>query len=278
MQHSARPLRLARPAPAADGGYGGQSWPLAIAHRGGAGLGVENTVEAFARSVSLGLDYLETDVRVTADGVLVAFHDDRLDRLTDLRGRVDRTPWSQLRRARVRTAQGDDGRVHPLADLLEQFPDSKFAIDLKSTSAIAPLAKVLRDTRSESRVCLAGAWDGWLSQARALVGPQLATALGWRSLGALVSCAKAGVRPPARVATGQFVHVPVSLGRVPVLAERLVTMAHELRLRLIAWTVDDPQRMRSLLDLGVDGIITDRPDVLRDVLVSRGQWRAPAPA
>jgi glycerophosphoryl diester phosphodiesterase len=265
-------------APALPGGYGGGTWPLAIAHRGGAGLGVENTVETFARSVSLGFDYLETDVRVTSDGVLVAFHDDRLSRVTDLRGRIERTPWSVLRQARVRTSLGDDGRVHPLADLLEAFPDSKFAIDLKSTAAIAPLAKVLRDTRSQGRVCLAGAWDGWLSQARALIGPQLVTALGWRSLGTLVSCAKAGVRPPARVATGQFVHVPVSLGRVPVLAERLVTVAHDLGLRLVAWTVDDPARMRSLLDLGVDGIITDRPDVLREVLVARGQWRLPSAA
>lgn len=99
------------------------------------------------------------------------------------------------------------------------------------------------------------------------------TALGWRSLAVLVACAKAGVRPPLGVATGEFVHVPVSVGRVPLVAERLVQMAADLGVRVLAWTVDEPALMHRLLDLGVDGVITDRPDLLREVLVRRGQWR-----
>ena len=252
-----------------DGGYGTDLGPYAIAHRGGAGLAPENTFEAFSRSVALGVRYLETDVRLTADGVLVAFHDERVDRVTDLRGRVDRLTWSDLRRASV----DGGGPVMRLDDLLHAFPDTHFAVDLKTGAGIEPLARVLRDAAAVSRVCVAGAWDRWLADLRTACGPRLRTALGWRSLATLVGCATAGVRPPLGVATGEFVHVPASLGRVPLVAERLVRTAADLGVRVLVWTVDEPVLMHRLLDLGVDGIMTDRPDVLREVLVQRGQWR-----
>lgn len=253
----------------ADGGYGTDAGPYAIAHRGGAGLAPENTFEAFSRSVALGVRYLETDVRLTADGVLVAFHDERLDRVTDRRGRVDRTPWPELRAARV----SGGGPVLTLAELLEAFPREHFAIDLKTSDGIEPLAKVLVDCHAVQRVCVAGAWDGWLAHLRERCGPGLRTALGWRSLTTLVACAKTGVRPPVSIATGEWVHVPVSLGRVPMVAERLVQMAADLDVRVLVWTVNEAASMRRLLDLGVDGVITDHPDLLREVLVRRGEWR-----
>jgi glycerophosphoryl diester phosphodiesterase len=85
-------------------------------------------------------------------------------------------------------------------------------------------------------------------------------------------CARAGVRPPRALANAPFAHVPVKLGRVPIFVERLVAMSHDLGIRLVTWTVDEPLVMRYLLDAGVDAIITDHPDVLREVLVSRDQW------
>lgn len=253
-----------------DGGYGSEPGPYVVAHRGGAGLAPENTYEAFSRSVSLGVSYLETDVRLTADGVLVAFHDERVDRVTDLRGRVDRLPWAALKAAQVHGG----GAVMTLAELLAAFPHQRFAIDLKASDCIGALTQVLQASRSVERVCVAGAWDGVLARLREACGPGLRTALGWRSLTTLVACAKAGVRPPPWVATGEFVHVPISLGRVPLVAERLVRMGADLGVGVVVWTVDDPQLMHRLLDLGVDGIITDRPDLLREVLVQRGEWPA----
>lgn len=252
-----------------DGGYGTDAGPYAVAHRGGAGLAPENTFAAFDRSVALGVRYLETDVQLTADGVLVAFHDERVDRVTDRHGRVDRLTWSQLRTATVTGG----GAVLSLTELLDAFPSMHFAVDLKTSSGIGPLTKVLKDLGAVERVCVAGAWDGWLAHLREACGPGLRTALGWRSLTTLVTCAKAGVRPPVSVATGEFVHVPVSLGRVPLVADRLVRMAADLGVRVMVWTVNEPPLMHRLLDLGVDGVITDRPDVLREVLVQRGQWR-----
>ena len=132
-------------------------------------------------------------------------------------------------------------------------------------------SEVLRRRGVAERVCIAGAWDGWLGQVRREV-PEVRTALGWRSLTVLLSCARSGLRPPRALATAPFAHVPVKLGRFPIFVERLAAMSHDIGVRVVTWTVDDPVVIRRLLDVGVDAIITDRPDVLREVLVSRNQW------
>ncbi|NEE00778.1 glycerophosphodiester phosphodiesterase family protein [Phytoactinopolyspora halotolerans] len=254
--------------------YGSDDGFLAIAHRGGAGLAPENTVAAFSRAYALGYRYLETDVRVTADGVCLAFHDAKLGRVTDGRGQVVRHTWDDVRRLAV----GGTEPVARLDDVLLAFPDACFIIDVKDEAAIEPLADVLRRTGAAARVCLAGAWDGWLTQLRAAVGPELTCALGWRALVSWLGCARLRVAAPRRVMTGEFAHVPLRLGRVPVFMDRLVTRAHQRGLRLVVWTVDDPDVMRRLIAAGVDGIITDRPDVLREVMIAEGIWHAPTPS
>ncbi len=251
--------------------YGARPGVLAIAHRGGAGLGAENTMDAFARSYALGLRYLETDVRQSADGELVVFHDARLDRVTDGRGPLSKATAADLRRLLV------DG-AHPiptLADVLQNFPDAYFTIDLKDESAGETLARVLIDTGSADRVCVAGAWDKSLRRLRELVGPDLNTALGWRDLATLVACTHARVRVPGPRFSGGFAHVPLRIGRLPVYGDRLIARAREMGIATIVWTVDDPDQMQRLLDSGVDGIITDRPDLLREVLIARDQWTPP---
>jgi glycerophosphoryl diester phosphodiesterase len=250
--------------------YGAEPGVLAIAHRGGAGLGAENTMAAFARSYALGLRYLETDVRLTADGVLVVFHDAGLDRVTNGRGPVARSTAAQLRALRV-------AGTHPiptLVDVLAAFPDAYFTIDLKDERACAPLARVLIETRSAHRVCVAGAWDSWLRRLRGQVGPQLCTALGWRDLTVLVASSRARVGARMRL-NGTFAHVPLRIGRLPVYGERLIAQARGLGIGTVVWTVDDPDEMHRLLDAGVAGIISDRPDLLREVLIARDQWIAP---
>jgi glycerophosphoryl diester phosphodiesterase len=252
-------------------GYAGDGGPYAVAHRGGAGLAPENTLAAFERSYALGVRYLETDVRVTADGVPVAFHDAHLRRTTGARGRIADLTHAQLRALRV----GGEP-VPTLAEVLERFPDARFTIDLKVPRSLGPLAGVLRATGAADRVCLAGAADGLLAEARDVLGPAVTTALGWQSLTHLAVCARTGRRPRG-IPAAQFAHVPLKLGRVPVFVDRLVAMVHGLGLRVLVWTVDDPALMHRLLDAGVDGAITDRPDVLREVLVARDEWRAPRP-
>jgi glycerophosphoryl diester phosphodiesterase len=247
--------------------YGRPIEPLAIAHRGGAALAPENTLIAFARATSLGFRYLETDVRVTSDGEVVCFHDATLDRVTDGRGRVQRHNLAQLRALRVYGS----AQIPTLAEVLRAFPDSNFTIDLKDEAAIEPLARVLRNEPWPTRLCIAGSWDGWLSRLARLV-PGVHTALGWRSLSNLVWRSHMGQPFRQGLAAAPFAHVPIRLGSVPIIVPSLVTNAHDLGVRVVVWTVDSPTLMHRLFDAGVDGIITDRPDVLREVLIARGNW------
>lgn len=250
-------------------GYRDVHRPFVAAHRGGAGLGPENTPAAFVRALDLGAHVLETDVRVTADGVVVAFHDDDLDRVTDLVGPVAATTWDVLRRARVRVdgVPGTD-RVARLEDVLAGTGDALLAVDVKTRDVVRPLAAVLRRSGAAHRVCVAGAWDGWLTAVRDQTGPDLTTALGWRAVTALVACARLGVRPPPELAGhASFVHLPWRLGRHDLLADevlrrRVVDAAAGLGLGVVAWTVDDPARADALVRDGVAGVITDRPDLL----------------
>lgn len=252
--------------------YGEESGPLAIAHRGGMALGPENTLAAFGRATALGLRYLETDVHTTRDGELVCFHDPTLVRVTGHPGRVRDLDLAAVRRLRV---HGTD-QVPTLAEALHAFPESRFAIDLKDERSVGAMARLLHANPGwAARVCVAGAWARWLARLQDEV-PGVTTALGWRSLTTLVACSRGGVRLP--VGAGAFAHVPLRLGRLPVHSAKVLARAHDLGIRVVVWTVDDPAVMRVLLDAGVDGIITDRPDVLRDVLIERGQWLPLAPA
>jgi glycerophosphoryl diester phosphodiesterase len=132
---------------------------------------------------------------------------------------------------------------------------------------------VLRRTGAAERVCVAGAWDGWIEAVRAEV-PGVSTALGWRAQTALIAAGRTGVRPPRLIATGPYAHVAIRLGRVPIFAERLVSMAGDLGVKVIVWTVNDQPGMERLLDVGVRGLITDHPEVLRGTLEMRGEWAA----
>ncbi|GAB3664794.1 glycerophosphodiester phosphodiesterase [Nocardioides korecus] len=249
---------------------------IAMAHRGGAGhpdlVGAENTLFAFQHAVSLGYRYLETDVHTTSDGVLVAFHDDVLDRVTDTRGLVRDLTAEQVSLARIR----EEHPVPLMADLLEELPEARFNIDLKSAEAVEPLARLLESTGSESRVCIGSFSQRRLDAFRRASGDRVATSASPQEVGAFVASPSgrlARLLTRGRVAALQ---VPHRRGPVPVVTRELVRRAHAARAHVHVWTVDDPSEMEELLDLGVDGLITDRTDVLRDVLVRRGAWEDPA--
>ncbi|WP_031064802.1 glycerophosphodiester phosphodiesterase [Streptomyces sp. NRRL WC-3742] len=257
--------------------------PLAFAHRGGDLGHPENSLAAFEAAVALGYRYLETDVHATADGVLVAFHDTRLDRVTDRAGAVAELPWETVRRARI----GGTEPVPLLEDLLGAFPGARFNIDVKAAPAIGPLVEAIRRTDAWDRVCVGGFSDSRLAAVRAAAGPRLATSLGPREVarlrlssltgglvggrrGALLGGLLGGGAPYA----GICAQVPERHKGVRVVDRAFVRAAHRLGLQVHVWTVDDPTRIRALLDLGVDGIMADRIDVLRDVLGERGCWAA----
>ncbi|SER02705.1 glycerophosphoryl diester phosphodiesterase [Lentzea xinjiangensis] len=245
------------------------SRPRAFAHRGWHVddlTGMENSLSSFRRAVQEGYRYIETDVHATADGEVVVHHDHTLDRTTDGRGRVAELPWTEVRRARV----GGREPIARLADVLEELPDTFFNIDVKADSAVEPIITLLRRAKALHRVCLASFSDNRLARLRRRGGPGLLTSMGPRSAGALWA---AGRVPLAGLAVrGQVAQVPVNQGRLTVVDKRFVEAAHRRDLEVHVWTIDDEADMRALLDLGVDGLVTDRPDVLREVLRSRNSW------
>ena len=220
---------------------------------------------AFESAVSMGFRYLETDVHATADGVLVAFHDDRLDRMTDRNGLIGHLPWSVVRQARV----SGDHAIPQLEDLLGTWPEARVNIDPKHDDAVEPLVEVVKRTNSVDRVCVGAFSDRRLRRIRRLLGPALCTSLG--PLGVARLKAASGRLPAGRLPAA-CAQVPVATKGVTVVDRRFVEGAHDRGMQVHVWTIDDPVEMRRLLDLGVDGIMTDRPAVLRQVLVERGAW------
>lgn len=247
--------------------------PIAVAHRGGAGTHPENTLTAFVHAYGLGLRWFETDVRASADGVAVLHHDRTLRRLFGRDDAVADLTWDQLRS--LRTADGD--RLLRPVDLLQRLPDARVAVDVKDPAALPGLLADVRRAGAAARVCLAGAGDDVLACAAAQE-PGLTTALGWRSLVTFVAAARFRIPATAlarRPVQARWAHVPDRLLGAGVCTADVVARAADLGLHVMAWTVDDPERMHQLLDIGVRGLITDRPDLAREVLLARGAWRRP---
>jgi glycerophosphoryl diester phosphodiesterase len=241
--------------------------PLAFAHRGGAATGDENTAEAFARAVALGYRYLETDVQATRDGVAVVFHDATLDRVAGRPGTVASLTWRDLATVRV----GGAAAVPRLDEALAAWPEVRFNIDVKVEAAVVPTVAVIQRASVTDRVLLASFSDARLARLRALVGPAVATSLGQRGVARLRLASLTGtrLRLPDSVVAAQ---VPPRAYRLPVVDARFVRHAHRLGLQVHVWTIDDPAQIHRLLDLGVDGIMTDHVDVLREVYLARGAW------
>jgi len=242
--------------------------PLAIAHRGGSVDGIENTIAAFTRAVDLGYRYLETDVRVTADGELVAFHDPRLERVVGTDRRLRELTWAELSRLRV----GGREPVPRFAEVLKAFPDARLLVDPKCDDAVDPLITALRDHDALDRVCVGSFSDRRVRRVRAAFGDAVCTSMGpgealrlraaaWRLL-------PASAVPPGAAC----IQVPVRYGPVVFAEPRCIAFVHAHGLQVHVWTVNDRATMAHLLDLGVDGIITDELTTLRELLIARGRW------
>lgn len=244
--------------------------PRAFAHRGahdGRSV-VENTMEAFAAAVELGYRYVETDVHATADGVPVAFHDDRLDRVTDREGLISELPWREVARARV----GAGSSVPRLDDLLGTWPELRVNLDPKADHAVGPLIDALRRVGAVERVCIGAFSDRRIDRVRRALGPALCTGMGPREVARLRG---ASVGLPIGRFRGDCAQVPVRQGPVPIVDRRFVEAAHRHGVEVHVWTIDDPSEMAGLLDDGVDGIMTDEAGLLRDVLRDRDAWPTP---
>lgn len=240
--------------------------PLAFAHRGGAADGLENTVAQFRRAVELGYRYIETDVHATADGRLVAFHDATLDRVTDGAGRIADLPWEDVRQARVAGKEP----VPLFEELLETFPGVRWNVDVKAEPALRPLLDLIARTDAWERVCVGSFSEARLVRAQRLAGERLATSYGTR--GVLALRLRSWGVPAALRRSAVAAQVPLSHSGVPVVDPLFLRAAHARGLHVHVWTINEPESMHRLLDLGVDGIMTDHIDTLRKVMEERGVW------
>ena len=243
--------------------------PVAIAHRGGAAEHPENSMIAFEHAVNLGYRCIETDVRATRDGVAMVFHDENLDRLTDHTGPLVARDWAQLDDVRI---AGKEPIVR-LDDLLGAWPDIRLIIDPKSDDVVTSLIEVLRRTNARDRVCV-GSFSarrlrriraespGWTSCSPAEVVRLRAESWGVPTGKLAADCAQV---PPRHPLIGGL--------SIPVVDAAFLRAAHARGMPVQVWTVNDDAEMERLLDLGADGIMSDRVTALKDLFERRGLWR-----
>lgn len=241
--------------------------PIAFAHRGGASAAPENTLVAFQDAVDLGYRYVETDVHATSDGVLVAFHDNDLSRTCGVNKKISDVTWGELKEVRVNGSEP----IPLLADILGSWPDLKVNIDCKSEGALQPLIETVQQSRCLARVCIGSFSDSRMARIRGALGPDLCSSMPPREVAKMLAVTSmrlpTGARWVARAA-----QVPVKQGPIPVVTRAFVEKAHRLGIHVHVWTIDDPMEMTRLLDMGVDGIMTDDTRALRDVMRARGSW------
>lgn len=240
--------------------------PIAFAHRGGASDEPENTMPAFQRAVDLGYRYLETDVHATKDGVLLAFHDDDLQRTCGVAGRISELGYDEVRRARVAGREP----IPLMSELLGSWSAARFNIDCKADSALEPLIELLTTTNSLDRVCVGSFSDSRLHHLRDHFGNALCTSLGPKEVARLRL--RRWLRHRSQFPGAHAAQIPLKQGPLTITNRALVDAAHYAGLQVHVWTIDEPGEMEHLLDIGVDGIMTDRLAVLRGVLESRGLW------
>jgi len=249
--------------------------PVAMAHRGFSLVGLENSLAAFRAAVELGFYHLETDVHTTSDGELLLFHDRTLDRVTDGRGRIHDLTADEVRRVRI-------GGVEPVPsfdELVAAFPGTRFNLDVKDWHSVPSVVAAIERHQVHDRVLIASFSDlrrravlKRLSRRTASSAGTLVNAL-FLVLGPLLSVR--GVRSPVRAVLRRALRdvdalqVPVRYRAIPIITPEYVRRAHELGLYVHVWTINEPAEMHRLLDLGVDGIVSDRADLLKEVLQAR---------
>ena len=235
---------------------------LAFAHRGGALEAPENTMKAFAYAVGLGYRYIETDAYATRDGVLLAFHDDRLDRVTDRRGLIAELDYAEVRQARI----GGSEPIPLLEELLTAWPEVRVNIDAKHDGAVAPLLALLKRMDVLDRVCIGSFSDSRLAQVRAVFGSEACTSMGPKEAARFWLARR---RLPVGRFAANCAQLPVKQGIATLVDSAAVAAANRLGLQLHVWTIDDPAEMAAMLDLGVDAIMTDVPPLAARLLRER---------
>ncbi len=244
--------------------------PLAFAHRGFSRHGLENSLPAFRAAVELGFRYVETDLHTTADGVLLLFHDATLARVTDGAGQISALTAEQVSRARI----GGTEAILTFAELVAALPGVRMNLDVKDAGSVPALAGAIEEFGLHERVCVASFSDRRRRAVLKRLSRPVASSAGRTLLAAFVFLGPWLPHPLLRwVLRGvDCLQVPMRYRGIRVVTGKSVARAHALGLKLHVWTINDPVQMHALFELGADGIMTDRADLLARVMQERGYW------
>lgn len=249
--------------------------PLVIAHRGGSEFGPENSWDALTGCVRAGLTHIETDVHTTSDGVAVLLHDPHVQRVTNGHGPLAKMTWQQARKLR-------DHNGNPLVRLdeaLQTFPDTRWNLDAKAWPSVNAIAQCLRRIGGRQRVCIASFSDLRLRRIRTLLGPLVTTSYGPAGIARLTAAAATNndvaqktilAALPDKNAGLGCVQVPVNAGPIRIITPKFIELCHNRGLDVHAWTINDPTQAAQLVEMGVDGIVTDIPATIADKLRTKG--------
>lgn len=248
-----------------------RSEPVIIAHRGSRLLWPENTMTGFGEAAGYGAKFIETDLRVSADGILHCFHDAFLDRTTDGSGPIGSRSARDLQlldagyHHRIGNAypfRGQGVGVPTFASVLEAFPDFGFVVDIKNDGVVEPLARMIKDRQLANRLIVGSFSTDRLFRLREICGKKVATSTGPAETVKAIAAGRVGARVDPFGSTTVALQVPVSWYGVPVVTDQLIEVAHRFGKLVHVWTINQVQEMKRLLDLGVDGVITDRVDLV----------------
>lgn len=238
---------------------------LAFAHRGAGRLAPENTQEAFRHAVDLGFRVIETDIQASRDGTAFVYHDATLERLTGDERRIQDLSDREITRLRIE----QDHEIPKLADVLESFPQTLFNLDAKTWEATEPMVSVIRKIGAVDRVCIGSFSDARIRAVTGPLGADTCHSMGTASAIRLYLSSFTGL---ARKPSAQCVQFPMQHYGVSLTTKRMLNHVRRLGLKLHIWTINDAKTMHQLLDLGVDGIMTDDCVLLKSVMQERGVW------
>ena len=230
--------------------------------RGGDEVETENTLEAFEYSSGLGFVYIETDVQSTKDGHIVIFHDSTLKRMAGINKRISDLKLEEVKK--IELING--GRIPQLYEALDSFPDLRFNIDIKTEDALENTIEIIKEMKCFHRTCLASFSSSRLNRIRKLAGPEACTSSGQMDILKLI-CKSLGIS--LKINSADCAQIPITQWGVPILTKRFLRIAKKENKLVHVWTVDDKEEMFKLIEFGVDGIMTDKPSVLKQAMTER---------
>ena len=229
-----------------------------LAHRGGAEESLENTIESFEYSISLGCKYIETDVQVSSDGIPYIFHDDDLKRICGIPKKFDSLSSQEIDKINI----FDVHKIPKLIDVLDVFPDTNFQIDFKTDEVVQPALDAIKKSKAFERVCVASFNSKRLKGVRKNY-PDICISMGpkevYKTLAASFNLYKNNI-------PGDCLQIPMSYYGIKVVTKRFVNFLKLNGLKVMVWTINDVETFKFLIDLNVDGIITDSPKLLFEIL------------